>query len=427
MSKNKTFTAIELGTSKIVTLVAQKQEDMGSGEETLNVLGVSSSESRGIRKGQVVDLDEAVQSLVVSVEAAERMAGFNINNCLLAIGGAHISSVNSKGVVAVSNPQGEISYEDVDRVIQSASAVSLPSSREIVHVIPREYFVDGDQGIKDPVGMTGVRLEVDTHIITSSQAAIKNLQKTLNEVGVNVNDMVFSGLASAEAVLTKTEKELGCVVVDLGGGTASIVAYFEGSPIYSGVLPIGAKNITNDLAIGLRISLESAEKVKLHFSDEANKVKKDKVSDDDHLDLSNLGIPEIKKVSRKTIVEGIIRPRLNEIFTVIKMNLEKEKLLNMVPAGIVITGGGANTVGLLESVKRIMPLPARLGIPRGITGLIDDIINPAYATSIGLLLYAGKPEQNEHLTSGNKKIKLPNISVKGIPGKLISALKDLLP
>lgn len=419
MTKPKIIAGIELGSAKISTVLAQVSADTTGQELTINVAGVASTESKGIKKGQIVNIDEAVEATITSVEAAERMAGYNLEAAYISLGGAHIHCQNSHGVVAVSDPNGEITETDTERVIEAASAVSIPQSREMVHVIPREFIVDGESGVKDPVGMSGVRLEVETHIITASSAAMKNLRKAVKEVGIEINDFVFSGLASAEAVVSPTEKELGCCLVDIGGGTTSIAVFIDGAIAYSSVIPIGAKNVTNDLAIGLRVSLESAEKIKTLLSD----VKKIK-DETDELDLSDLGLPEIKKISRKTLVEGIVRPRLNEIFSMVRLELERESLANRVPAGVIVTGGGASTVGTLESAKRITLLPARIGKPYGLTGLIDEIIDPAYATVTGLIIYGAKNPEIEPLTSFAKRVKLPT---KGMFGKLVGMIKDLLP
>jgi cell division protein FtsA len=273
--------------------------------------------------------------------------------------------------------------------------------------------------------MSGVRLEVQTHIVTASTAAVKNLTKAVNEVGVKIDDLTFSGLAASESVLTKTEKELGCVLIDIGGGTSSVAAYIDGALTYSGVIPIGAKNVTNDLAIGLRVSLESAEKIKIALSEDAKKkANVKKKGENDQLELRTLGVDEIKKVSRKTLVEGIIRPRLNELFTMVRMELERAGIINKIPAGAVITGGGAETVGVVDSAKRMMSLPVRIGKPKGVGGLIDDVINPAFAVPVGLILYGAEREPNERLTSIAKRIKLPS---GGFAGKLIESIRDLLP
>ena len=266
MNEGRIVVAIDVGTSKIVTIIAKV-------DESVNVLGVSEVPSVGVRKGQIVDIEEAVTAINSSLEAAERMAGYSASHVIASIGGNHIESQNSRGVVAVAQPEGEIKETDLVRVIDAAKAVSLPSSREILHVLPRSYIVDGQEGIKDPIGMTGVRLEVDTHIISASSTSVRNLEKAYSEVGVDVDSIVSSGYASSLAVLSDTEKELGVVLVDIGAGTTDICVYVEGSVAYSSVLPIGARHITNDLAIGLRISLESAEKIKLHLSSPSKKAR----------------------------------------------------------------------------------------------------------------------------------------------------------
>lgn len=420
MSKSKIIAGIELGSSKIATLIAQVMPDPTGLELSVNIVGAASSPAQGIKKGQIVNIEEAVEATISSVEAAERMAGYNLDSAYISLGGAHIHSQNSHGVVAVSDPNGEITATDVERVIEAASAVSVPQSREVVHVIPREYIVDGEAGVKDPIGMSGVRLEIDTHIITASSAAMKNLRKAVKEVGIEINDFVFSGLAASESVLSSTEKELGCVLVDIGGGTTSIAVFIDGSPSYSSVIPIGARNVTNDLAIGLRVSLESAEKIKIMMSE----VKKEKKEDGDDIDLTELGINDVKKISKKTLTEGIIRPRLNEIFSMVKLELDREEILGRVPSGVVVTGGGALTVGSVESAKRMLMLPARIGRPLGLTGLIDEIIEPSYSTVTGLLIYGARNPKDEALTTFAKRIKLPT---KGLAGKLIGIIKDLLP
>lgn len=421
MNKSKIIASIELGSNKTATVVAQVTIEEGSYEQKLNIIGVASVPSKGIKKGQIVNIEEAVESTISSIEAAERMAGHNLDSAFVSLGGAHIHSQNSHGVVAVSGPTGEIVGSDIDRVIEAASAISLPASREIVHVLPREFVVDGESGVKDPVGMSGVRLEVETHVVTASNAAVKNLSKTLSEAGIKIEDMVFSGLASSYAVLTETEKELGCVLIDIGAGTTSVVAYVDGSLAYSGVIPVGAKNVTNDIAIGLRVSLDTAEKIKLSLSSQKKQDKEVK----DELDLSSLGISEVSKVSKKTLIDGIIRPRLNEIFTMVRLELEKEKIINRIPSGAVVTGGGSRTVGVTDSAKRMLAVPVRIGIPTGVSGLIDDVMDPSFSVPLGLLLYGAKQESDE--PTGIKfpiKLSLPG---KGFLHKIIESVKDLLP
>ncbi len=421
MNRSKIIAAIELGSSKTATVIAQITSDEGSYQERVNIIGVSSVVSKGVKKGQIVNIEEAVESAISSIEAAERMAGHNLDSAFVSLGGAHIHSQNSHGVVAVSGPTGEIVSTDIDRVIEAASAISLPASREIVHVLPREFVVDGESGVKDPVGMSGVRLEVETHVVTASSAALKNLSKAPSEAGIKINDIVFSGLASGYSVLTETEKELGCVLIDIGAGTTSVVAYVDGSLSYSGVIPVGAKNVTNDIAIGLRVSLDTAEKIKLSLS---STKKQDKDSKDE-LDLSSLGITEVSKVSKKTLVEGIIRPRLNEIFTMVRLELEREKIINRIPSGAIVTGGGAKTIGVTDSAKRMLALPVRIGVPSGVSGLVDDCLDPIFSVPLGLLLYGIK--QNETEPTGIRfpmKLSLPG---KGFLHKIIESIRDLLP
>lgn len=424
MSKSRIIASVEIGSTKISTLIAQLSVNEETYHGTTNIVGVASIDSAGIKKGQIVNIEEAVEATITSIEAAERMAGYNLDSAYIALGGASITSQNSHGVVAVSDPDGEIADADVERVVEAASAISLPQSRELIHVIPREFVVDGESGVKDPVGMSGIRLEVETHMVTASTSSVKNVRKAVNEVGVNIDELVFSGMAAAEAVATRTEKELGCVVVDIGGGTTSYVVYTEGAISYSGVIPVGARNVTNDLAIGLRVTLESAEKIKIILSEEAKKKPEKGKKIEDELDLTKVGITDAKQVSRKTLTEGIIRPRLNEIFTMVKLELDKAGLGSRVPSGVIVTGGGAMTVGILDSAKRMLSLPVRIGEPKGVGGLIDDIMNPAYAVPIGLILYGAKQEPISTSTGFTKKLKFPT---KGAAGKIIESIKDLLP
>lgn len=420
MNKSRIIAGIEIGSFKTCTVVAQVSQDETTFEETINIIGVASTESQGVKKGQIVNIEESVESAITSIEAAERMAGQNLSEAFVALGGAHIHSQNSHGVVAVSGPSGEITTPDVDRVIEAASAISLPASREVVHVLPREFIVDGESGVKDPIGMSGVRLEVETHVVTASNAAVKNLTKSLTEADINISDLVFSGLAASYSSLTETEKELGCVLIDIGAGTTSVVAFVDGSLVYSGVIPVGARNVTNDIAIGLRVSLEVAEKIKLSLSN----IEKKESEKKDELDLTTLGISEVNKVSKKTLIEGIIRPRLNEIFTMVRLELEREKILNRIPSGAIVTGGGSKTIGIIDSARRMLTLPTRLGCPSGISGLIDDCLDPSFSVPIGLLMYGSKQKNGESGKKFSMKLNLPG---KGIINKVIESIKDLLP
>ena len=373
---------IDIGSSKIATVVGMASVEISE----LKIIGFNATLARGVRKGLVVDIKEATEAVEDSVEKAERMAGHKINRAYVAVGGPHISSLNSHGIVAVSNPQGEINEDDVARVIEAAKAISLSSTRRIIEVIPRDYIVDGQSGIKNPIGMSGVRLEVETHIITASSTNLKNQERILNDLGIENQGFVFSGLASAEAVLTNTEKELGIVLVDIGGGKIDLSIYVDGALSYSSSIPIGARHISNDIAVGLRVSLDSAEKIKIFLSKSLNGKKK--VS---QINLNELDLPEnLTEVSLKTLVDGIVAPRLEEIFKLIFEEIEKSELGQQIPSGLVITGGGALTIGMLETGKRVVGLPIRLGFPEKVSGLVDEIMDPQYSTTVGLLLYGQK-------------------------------------
>lgn len=436
MPKQKIVAGIDVGSSKIATIIASADEE----EESIRILGSASLGSQGVRKGQIVSIEEASGAIIESVEAAERMAGYSLSEVLISVGGQQIASQNSKGVVAIAEPEEEITSEDVRRVIEAAKAVSLPSSREIVSVITRQFTVDGQEGVADPVGMSGIRLEVEAHIVTGSTTAIRNLTKCVSEVGASIAGMVSAGIASAEAVLTETEKELGVVLVDVGGGTTSVAIFIEGSPAYTSVLPVGARNVTNDLAIGLRLPLTSAEKIKIFLSHEVDKKQKTegKEEDDkktegkkeDELDLTLAGVSEEpKRVSRKTLIEGIIRPRLNEIFNLVGMEIKKSGFGGMTPSGAVLCGGGALTVGVLESARRTLSLPVRIGSPKGITGLVDDILSPEFAASVGLVKQAFKegyaPSRRTSLNIFSST--LGRIPVRGLVERTIDLVKSLLP
>jgi len=425
MTKEKVVVGIDIGSSNISTVIATVADDLA-----INVIGVSSVTSKGLRKGQIVDIDEAVAAITQSLESAERMAGYSVGGAFVSVDGTHIESQNSKGVVAVSNPNGEISQEDVMRVIEAARAISLPSSREILHVIPRYFIVDSQSGIKDPMGMNGVRMEVDTHIITGATTSLRNIAKCLNQVGVDVEGLVFSGLASSYSVLNDTERELGVILVDFGGGTTDICIFTDGAPAYCSVLPIGARNVTNDLAIGLRVSLESAEKIKLVLSappkiavdvdKEGEPVDK---KESDQLDLSSLSIEEnLRNVSKKTLTDGIIKPRLREILNMVKLEIQKSGFVGLTPSGVVLAGGGAETFGMTDLARQELAMPVRIGLPSGATGLVDEIASPAFAASLGLVNYGASYQQEE--------VRLPlvgRVEIKGIVHKGLSLIKSILP
>ena len=407
MPKERIVAGLDIGSSKITTIIAT----LGT-EGKVSVIGVSSVPSKGIKKGVVVDIDEAVEAIAASLESAERMAGYAVSSAYVLVNGTHISSLNSHGVVAVAHQEGEISPSDVARVTEAAQAISIPSSREIIHVIPRGFIVDSQDGIRDPVGMSGIRLEVETNIISGATTVMRNLVKCVQQVGVDVEDLVFGGIAASQAVMTDTEKELGAVLVDIGGGTTNVLVFEDGSPAYASVLPIGGQNITNDLAIGLRTSLEGAEKIKekLQALPEG----------ETQLDVSELGL-ETETLPLKKLDE-IIEARLQEIFSLVALEIKKSGFSGKLPAGLIVCGGAAETTGVANAAKKVLKMPVRIGEPKGASGLIEEVSGPAYAASIGLLLHGSRLQPERRISLG---------AARGRVGDLISRvvnwIKSYLP
>lgn len=418
MQHSKIINVIDIGTSKITTLVGQYFDT----EDKFNIVAVSSIPALGFRKGQIINLEQASQTITQSVEAAERMAGFQINSAHVSMSAPHIESINSHGVVAISNPNGEIDQNDIARVTEAAKAISLPSGKEIIHIIQRKFTVDGQEGVVDPIGMNGIRLEVEAHLILASSPALKNLKKCLEDIGIKIDSLSYAGLSTATAALTDTEKELGVALIDIGGSITNITIFVEGSPVFSSVIPIGANNVTNDLAIGLRFSIEDAEKIKLRLA-KLSETKKY----EDEIELTHFDIhtEDKKKISLQTAINGIVKPRLEEIFCLIYSQIESSGFHQSIPAGIVLTGGGAMTVNAKEICNNIIPLPLRIATPPRVGGIVDDIMNPAYTSTIGLLIH----NKNSKKTGGSnpKGIKAPKISFSGFFSKIKSLLEPLLP
>lgn len=429
MAKDKVICAIDVGSSKIATLIASLGED-----EKINLIGVAATASKGVRKGQVVDIEEAISAITESVEAAERMAGYSISQSFVSLGGPQIESINQHAVVAVTHPDGEISEQDVARVNEAARAIPLSSAREILHVQPRTFTVDGQEGIRDPIGMTGVRLETETHIITGSSTSMRNLVKCVGGVGIDVSELVFGGIASSLSVLTDTEKELGVILVDIGGETTDIVIYVDGSVAYSTVIPIGGRHITSDLAVGLRVSLESAEKIKLALGkivktpsmpEEISETPTPKKKEEEMIDAKALGLTEeIQKIPRKAAVDGIIRPRLQEIFKYVGKEIKKSGFGTQTPSGLVICGGGSLTIGLLEQAKYVLGFPARLGQIQGLSGLVDEVDSPGFAAACGLIIYGSSQGSSWEMRI---PILAKNLPFKSLLSRGIDLVKSVLP
>ncbi len=417
MQHFKIINCLDIGTAKITAITGQFPEN----ESKINIVGVASIPAVGFKKGQIINLEQASKTITDCIESTERMAGFQINHAYISLTAPHLESINSKGVTAVSGTNGEITPADIDRAVEAAKAISLPVSKEIIHVIPRLFTVDGQEGVIDPVGMNGIRLEVETHLILASTPALKNLYKCLEEIGIKVDGLVYSGLSAAKACLTDTETELGVALIDIGGSNTTLTIFQESSPIFSGVIPIGANNITNDLAIGLRLPLQDSEKIKIKL-----KAYADKKGFEDEIELTHLGIlgEEKKKISFSTTVNGIIKARLEEIFGFIYDQIKDNGFNNSIPAGIVLTGGGSQTILAKEVCNDIIPLPVRIADPPRLGGLVDDITNPAFSSTIGTILYF----QNNKITlksknSGGKS----KISFDGIFGRIKSFIEPLLP
>ncbi|HAZ29872.1 TPA: cell division protein FtsA [candidate division WWE3 bacterium] len=427
MPKEKYITAIDAGSTKVLTVVAAVSETK------ISVVGVSKVPSKGINKAVVVNIDEAVESISQSIDKAEKMAGVSISSVFVTVSGGHIETLNSRGVVAVvPHESSEITPEHVARATEAAQAVSLPSSREIIHVIPRDFIVDGQDGIKDPVGMSGIRLEVETNIIHGLSTSVKNLEKCVKHVGVEVEGLVFTGVASAESALTDTEKELGTVLVDIGGGSTSVIIFLDGAPIYSSVLPVGGKHITSDLAIGLRASLDTAEKIKIKLSNEkldymslARDFDKPQARvtavSPDEFDVTGYGL-ETNLISKR-LLYSIVDPRLEEIFELVAGEIKKANLTAKLPAGCVLTGGGSLTVGAEKCAKNVLKMPVRIGFPKGVSGLIDDIQSPDSSACVGAIVYASKMIKSASLLNLNS----PSGKIGGVVKRLLAKLKSFLP
>lgn len=416
---------IDIGSTKVALIAGLQSSETGE----IRIIGFNTTPSRGVKKGLIVDIDQVTASVEESVEKAERMAGHHIKEAFVSVGGPHIASQNSHGIVAVSNPQFEVIEEDVARVIEAARAISLSNTRQIIEVSPREYSVDGQSGINNPIGMSGVRLEVDTHIITASSTNLRNIDKVLGDLGIQNMGYIFSGLAAAESVLTDTEKDLGVAIADIGGGKIDLCIFVEGSLAYSSSIPIGARHISNDIAVGMRVSLDSAEKIKLYLSDHQKQIDEAiKRKDKGVLSAAKMGIPEtLTDITPKEIIDGIIGPRIEEIYTYIREEIEKSGFEKNIPSGLVITGGGALTIGMIDMGRRIIRLPIRVGQAEKALGLVDEVVNPMYSATLGLIYYGSKHllEQDSSYKDFNSVLK--NFSMNDIMARVQKMVKQFLP
>lgn len=391
---NRTIVGIDVGTTKICTLVAEVH-DTGK----VNILGVGLTPSKGLDKGVVVNIDEAVSAIATSVEKAERLSGYRIGTAYVGIAGRHISSLNSRGVVAISRPDHEITRTDVARAVEAAQAIAIPTQREVIHVIPRAYIVDGHEGIRDPVGMAGYRLEVETHIVTGEVMAIQNLIKSVERAGVGIDDLVLQPLASGAAVLTEEDKNRGVVLVDIGGGTTDIAIFIGGGIWHTVVLPIGGAHFTNDLVYVLHTPHNTAEYLKLKYGSayEAEPAPEEV----DAIDTDTFSPGERQQVSRQLLNE-ILQSRAEQLIEMIGAEIRRSGYEGLLPAGIVLTGGSAQLLGLEELTREVLGMPVRIGIPSNLTGLAEAIDSPPYATCVGLVRWGlrhGISSSSGHATS----------------------------
>ncbi|KKT75654.1 MAG: Cell division protein ftsA [Candidatus Peregrinibacteria bacterium GW2011_GWA2_44_7] len=378
MPKERVLSSLDIGSSKIRTIVAVVD---GSAEhEVPNVIGVGISPSLGMRKGHVIDVEELIHNIISSLEDAERMAGVPINHVYVGMSGSHIEAFDSRGVIAVAG--SEITMEDVGRVLDAAQAVSIPANRRILHIEPKTYSVDEQRGIKNPVGMTGIRLEVEAHIITGHIQHVKNIEKCIDQAGVDIDNLVPSTIAVSEAVTTKRQKELGVAVMDIGAGSVSLVVFEEGTILHSVSLPIGGESVTNDIAIGLRTSIDTAEKIKIEFGS----VLPQEIAEREMIDLSSVSKVDSQTVSKRYMAE-IMQARYFEIFSLIKKELERIGRSGMLPAGALLTGAAVKAPGVLDLSRDVLGLPVQMGFPTDIGGVIEKVDDPAYATALGTLVW----------------------------------------
>lgn len=382
---------LDVGTTKICAVVGEI-----SGHE-INIIGIGTHPSIGLRKGVVVNIESTVESIQKAVEEAEFMAGCEISSVYAGVAGGHITGFNSRGIVAIKGT--EVTKNDVERVIDAARAVAIPMDREVIHVLPQEFIVDEQDGIQNPVGMSGVRLEAKIHIVTAAVTSAHNIVKCANRAGLDVCDIVLESLASAEAVLDEQEKELGTALLDLGGGTTDLAIFSNNNIKHTFVLALGGNNLTNDIAIGLRAPLTDAEIIKKKYGT----CIAGNISNEETIEVPGMGGREPRKLPRQVLGE-ILEPRVEEVFTLIKREIYREGMENLISSGVVLTGGSALLDGVTDIAESIFEVPTRLGTPRGISGLVDVVNNPMYATGVGLVIYGAKNQET-------KKFRIRDVNI----------------
>ncbi len=408
MAKSELIVGLDIGTTKICTVVGEMTP------EGVDVVGIGTTPSTGLRKGVVVNIEQTVQSIKRALEEAELMAGCDIRSVYAGIAGSHIKGFNSHGVIAVKG--GEVSQRDIDRAIDAAKAVAIPLDREVIHILPQYYIVDDQHGIQDPLGMAGVRLEVKVHIVTGAVTSAQNIVRSCHRSGLDVSDIVLEALASSKAVLTPEEREIGVALVDLGGGTSDLAIFSEDSIKHTAVLPLGGTNLTNDIAYGLRTPMAAAEKIKEYYGCALA----ESVASDDFIEVPSVGDREPRRLSRQVLAE-ICEPRVEEILVLIDQELVRSGYKSKIAAGVVLTGGTSLVDGIQDLGEHIFNLPCRIGYPRGVGGLRDVVNSPMFATATGLLLYGAEKEGTEL----NFRIRDDSKSFNRILGKMRKWFTDI--
>jgi len=411
MSRKDIVVGLDIGTTKICCIVGEVTEGSGS-QSSIDIVGIGTAPSTGLRKGVVINIDATVESITKAVEEAELMAGVEISTVYTGIAGGHIKSFNSTGIVAVKDK--EIAEQDVQRVIDAAKAVAIPLDREVIHIIPQEYMINGQDGIRDPIGMSGVRLEAKVHIVTGAVSSAQNIIKCANKAGLNVAEICLEPIASAEAVLSEDEKELGVVLVDIGGGTSDIAIFKNGAIVYTGVLAIGGNHITNDISVGLRTPQHEAEMIKIKHGCAMSGM----VKSDETIEVPGVGGRKPRILSRRLLAE-IIEPRVEEIFSLIQREVMKSGFQDAIGGGIVLTGGSTLLEGMPELAEFVFEMPVKRGLPQDIGGLRDVVNSPKFATGVGLLKYGAQNIQRTKFP-----IREKNIYDK-VRGSMRSWIKDL--
>jgi cell division protein FtsA len=385
----RTYVGLDIGTTKISCIIADANGDGASG---LRVVGVGNAPSEGLRRGVVVDLDKTVASIQRAVDEAERMAGVPVKGVHAGIAGDHIRSINSRGVIAVSRKDNEIGPADLERVVEAAKAVAIPMDREIIHVIPQEFIVDDQDGIKDPVGMSGVRLEAEVHIITGAVTSAKNICRAITRAGLKVYDLVLEPLASSHAVLDPDERDLGVVLLDIGGGTTDVAVFFEGSIRHTAIVPFGGSNVTNDIAIGLRTPIDKAEAIKIQHGCALAAL----VPSAQMVTVNGVGGRSDRQISRH-VLASMIEPRMEEIFALANKEVKKNHFAELLGGGVVLTGGTSLMAGVVELAEQVFEMPVRLGLPQGVSGLSANVCDPRCSTGVGLVLHAAQGDAGEEV------------------------------